>query len=282
MIKPLQGKEIVMFSIGEFSKITGLSVKTIRFYHEKEILIPSCVDDSSGYRYFDHSNIEKARIITYFRDMEFSLNEIKEILDNYDDQADIIDYLEQHKQIIEAKLQKYKNITVSLDNIILNEREAIITMENSTFEVEEKVLDTLLIASVRMQGKYSDCGKGFARVGKSFGRYVCGKPLCLYYDGEYREDDANFEACMPIRKGKEVDGIYVRQLPGGRCISLLHKGAYDDLGRSYAKILEYVKAKEYEIILPTREVYLKGPGMIFRGNPKKYLTEIQLLIKDQG
>ncbi len=104
--------------------------------------------------------------------------------------------------------------------------------------------------------------------------------ILLIYDTEYREVDADFEACMPIRKGKALDGISVRELPGGRCVSLLHKGPYQELSRSYAKILAYIKEKGYEIGLPTREVYLKGPGMIFRGNPNNYLTEIQMMIKD--
>ena len=34
----------------------------------------------------------------------------------------------------------------------------------------------------------------------------------------------------------------------------------------------------YPTLLPSREIYLKGPGMIFRGNPKNYLTEIQIMI----
>jgi effector-binding domain-containing protein len=51
------------------------------------------------------------------------------------------------------------------------------------------------------------------------------------------------------------------------------------LGQSYAKILDYVRAKGYAVQLPTREVYHKGPGMIFRGNPKNYLTEIQFLVE---
>ena len=42
--------------------------------------------------------------------------------------------------------------------------------------------------------------------------------------------------------------------------------------------MKYVKQNGYALTLPTREVYLKGPGMIFRGNPKKYVTEIQLPI----
>ncbi|HEW79103.1 MAG TPA: MerR family transcriptional regulator [Phycisphaerales bacterium] len=269
-----------MFTIGELSKITGLSVKALRFYHEKQVLIPPYIDEKTGYRYYDHSSIEKAYIITYFRKMEFPVSEIKEILDNYDDQADILDYLQRHKQLIEDKMRKYRNIAISLDNIISNEKEAIQTMQNSKFEVEEKTLQPMLIAGVRMKGKYSDCGKGFSQIARSLGRSICGKPFCLHYDGEYREDDANFEACMPVRKSKQVDGISVRQLPGGRCISLLHKGPYEQLGRSYEKILGYAKQKGLEPDLPSREIYLKGPGMILKGNPRKYLTEIQILIRD--
>ena len=75
-------------------------------------------------------------------------------------------------------------------------------------------------------------------------------------------------------------GIAIRQLPGGRCVALLHKGPYDRLGQSYAKVLDYVRGKGYDVQVPTREIYHKGPGIIFRGNPKNYLTEIQLLIDD--
>ena len=153
-------------------------------------------------------------------------------------------------------------------------------MQDSNEQVQEKTLDPVLVAGVRIRGKYSDCGKGFAKIGKSLGRYICGKPLCLYYDGEYREDDADFEACIPIRNAAEAEGIDVRELPGGRCVALLHRGPYEEMTRSYKKILAYVEEKEYRVALPTREVYLKGPGMIFRGNPEKYLTEIQMLIDE--
>ncbi len=268
-----------MFSIGELSKITGLSIKTLRLYHEKGVLVPPRVNEGSGYRYYDHNSVKKARVVIRLREMAFSLNEIREILDNYDDEADILDYLERQKQFVESTIRRHKGIIVSLNRIITKEREAKMAAQNSEFEVEEKILDAMLIAGVRMKGKYSDCGKGFAKIGRSMGRYICGKPFCLYYDGEYREDDADLEACMPVREGKEVEGISVRELPGGRCVSLLHKGPYEELGRSYEKVLAYAKEKGYRVALPTREVYLKGPGMILKGNPKNYLTEIQLLIE---
>src|SRR5690349_15713633 len=49
------------YSIGEFSQITGLSAKTLRFYHEKGILVPSSVDEATGYRFYDANKVEKAR-----------------------------------------------------------------------------------------------------------------------------------------------------------------------------------------------------------------------------
>ncbi len=85
---------------------------------------------------------------------------------------------------------------------------------------------------------------------------------------------------MPISKGSDAEGISVRELSGGQAITLLHQGPYEELGRSYEKITDYVKEHGYEIQCPTREVYIKGPGMIFKGNPKNYLTEIQMLIQE--
>ena len=137
----------------------------------------------------------------------------------------------------------------------------------------------MLVAGIRMKGFYSDCGKGFATLGKTLGRQIAGKPLCLFYDGEYREGDANFEPCMPIRKLIASNGMSGPRAPAAHCVTLLHHGPYEELKSSYAKLIKYVNEHGYKVSLPTREVYIKGPGMIFRGNPKKYVTEIQFPIE---
>ena len=266
----------VSYSIGEFSKITGLSIKTLRFYHERGILLPSSVNESSGYRFYDASKVEKARVIMRLRQMEFSIEDIAAVLGECEDEGDILNYLERQKQFLQQRIHADRDVVRSLSEIIAKEKEAKQLLETSSFAVEEKSLEPILIAGVRMKGKYSECGAGFSRLGKMIGRYICGKPLCLYYDGEYREDEADFEPCFPVRKQITAEGIFVRELPGGRCLTLLHRGLYDQLGRSYAKILKQVSERKVSIALPTREVYLKGPGMIFHGNPKNYLTEIQL------
>lgn len=266
------------YSIGAFSQVTGLSVKTLRFYHERGILLPSSVDEATGYRFYDADKIEKARVIMRLRAMEFSIEDIAAVLGDCTDEADILNHLERQKNVLQQRIQEDRDIVRSLSEIIANEKAAKHLLDAGNFAVEERTIEPQLIAGIRMKGRYSDCGKGFGQLGKAVGRYIAGKAMCLYYDGEHRDGDADIEPCFPIRKEVTADGVSVRTLPGGRCLALVHRGAYDQLGRSYAKILRRVEELKLKIVLPTREVYVKGPGIIFKGNPKNYLTEIQLPI----
>ncbi|MBK7104776.1 MAG: GyrI-like domain-containing protein [Ignavibacteriae bacterium] len=266
------------FSIGEFSKITQLSIKSLRFYHEKEILVPSEIEEFTNYRYYSEADYERAKSIKILREYDFSIQEIKEILESCNSETDLIEQLKIKLSEIQNKVKRYKEISQSIANIIQNEKEEKMKTEN-IFEVEEKELDTILIAGYRMKGKYSDVGEGFKILGKHFGSKINGKPLTLYHENEYKENDADFEACVPIRKGKEAEKISVRELKGGKCVSLVHKGNYESLSDSYKKIFMYINENNYKSMLPSREVYLKGPGMIFNGNPNNYLTEIQIMLE---
>ena len=269
------------FSIGDFSRITGLTVKTLRLYHEKGLLIPSWIDPSSGYRYYDSRCVERARTISYLRELEFSLSDIKEILDRYDEDSEVVDFLEKQRVSIQSKITKLGEIARSLDDIIKFEMEAKAMLQNTDLEIKEKELEPILVAGLRWKGKYAETGKAFQKLGRFAGRYSSGKPLNLYYDGEYKEEDADIESCFPVNKPIETQGISSHILPGGKCVTLIHKGPYEHLSRSYERIYGYVTRKKYRVLLPIREVYVKGPGMLFKGNPKNYLTEIQLLVSDQ-
>lgn len=268
-----------MFAIGEFSRITGLTVKTLRFYHEIGLLIPAVVDPATGYRRYDARNVEAARAIAALRALDFPLEEVGEILRSHGDEADLIELLEKQKVRLRDRIRRERGVVSSIDRIIQDEKEARRLMKDASYQVEEKEIAPIVVAAIRMRGKYSDCGKGFAQLGKRVGRWIRGKPLCLYHDGEYKEDDADFEAYFPVRQGVKANGVAVRELDGGRFVSLLHRGPYEELGRSYEKALRYARERGHEVLLPTREVYIKGPGMIFKGNPRKYLTEILLPIR---
>jgi effector-binding domain-containing protein len=210
--------------------------------------------------------------------MRFTLEEIGLILAGSEDEADILSFLERRKTDIGEELSQLRNISRTLDDLIRMEKEYAKVMSKTTFEIEEKDLPTMLIAGLRFTGKYSDTGKYMGTLCRKAGPVSCGGPFNLYYDAEYREDDADIESCIPIRKERKMEGIEVRELEGGRAITLIHKGPYETIGGSYARLFDYLKEKGLEPILPLREVYLKGPGMLLKGNPKNYLTEIQVRI----
>jgi DNA-binding transcriptional MerR regulator/effector-binding domain-containing protein len=270
-----------MFSIGEFSTISGITVRTLRFYHELGLLVPAAIDPTTNYRTYDERNLETAKVIASLRSLEFPLEQIREILSECRDDKDALGQLERQQKTLTGKVRHYQTILDTINQLIEKERRTRdeVKMATTAPTIQERDVEPTLVAGVRMKGFYSDCGKGFATLGKTLGRQVAGKPLCLFYDGEYREGDANFEPCMPIRKLIASNGISVHELPAAHCATLLHYGPYEELKSSYAKLIKYVCEHGYKISLPTREVYIKGPGMIFRGNPKKYVTEIQFPIE---
>jgi DNA-binding transcriptional MerR regulator len=264
-----------LFSIGEFSKMTGLTVKTLRFYHEEKLLAPAFVDPETGYRYYEGRQVERARVIAFLRSLELPVSEIRELLAR--EEGDVLEVLERHQVELVARIKHLRNAERVLREHIAKEKEER-AMTVSNFEVSEKDVGAVMVAAIRMKGAYKECGKAFGKLARGFGRELAGRPMLLHHDTEFKENDADFEACFPVRQRREGAGAEVRELPAARCVTLVHQGPYEELGRSYAKVFSYVKSCGYDVEMPTREVYLKGPGMIFRGNPKKYLTEIQIPI----
>lgn len=271
-------EEPYLFSIGEFSKITGLSIKAIHLYHEKGLLIPAQIDANTGYRYFSNRNVDQARAIRKFRDMSFSLEEISTILANCEDDDLFLNALESKRETIQLQLAHLKGIAKTLDALIASEKEAAAMAQQRNFTVQQKTLATMLVVGKRWKGRYQDSGSVFSELGRKMGRFISGKPMNLYYDAEFKEEDADIKTCFPLRRkpANVPAGLLLDELPSGKFASLVHQGPYAELGRSYERLFAYLHENGLQPGLPTREVYLRGPGMIFRGNPRKYLTEIQV------
>jgi len=267
-----------VFTTGQFSRISGLSVKALRIYQDQGILVPSVVDRQNGYRHYDFANVERARIIVFLRQMMFSLEEIKEILSKASDDADTVSLLENQRAHLESKIREMKHTRRSIDQLIASEKEAKTLAARNINQIEEKTIPSLLIAGIRIKGKYADCGQAFAKLARQIGRHISGKPINLFYDSEYNKEEADFESCVPVKNTKNIPGVEFKTLPGGQAVSVVHSGAYAQLGQSYAKVFSYVNERGYKALSPSREIYIKGPGIIFKGNPERYLTEIQFLV----
>ncbi len=267
-----------MFTIGEFSMITHLSVKTLRYYHDEGILEPDHIEDDSGYRYYRESSIDKAMVIKMLRSLEFSINDIKDIVKNYSEDIEIMDFLESQQEKIKTKINTYKEMNLLISKMIERIRSNEMK-DKGIFNIEEKTVDNIIFAGYRFKGKYTDEGKGFRIVSRAAGRHIAGRCMSLYYDEGYRENDADIESGFPVSKTVCTDNINCRIMKGGKAVTLIHNGTYDTIGRSYERIFKYINERNYRTILPGRQIYLKSPGIILHGNPDKFLTEIQIMIQ---
>ena len=98
-----------MLKIGEFAKIFNVTIKTIRFYEEKELLKPCYIDKYSGYRYYDDENIKQMNQILYLKKLGFSLEEIKSNWNHFNNEV----MLNKKKELE----QKLENINESIKKI---------------------------------------------------------------------------------------------------------------------------------------------------------------------
>lgn len=150
------------------------------------------------------------------------------------------------------------------------------------YQIELKEIAPITVISVRFRGKYSDIGSYFGVLYKQAKGRAAEAPFNCYYDDEYREE-ADIELCVPL-KGRVPggNGTIVKEMPRIKALCVTHTGGYDTLNLAYKAVLDYAEAKGFTCELPSREIYYKGPGMIFKGNPAKYVTEIVIPVAAQG
>jgi DNA-binding transcriptional MerR regulator len=262
-----------MYKIGEFSKITNLTTKALRYYDEQGLLVPSSRGQNE-YRLYNDSDYEKAQIIGTLRALEFSIAEIKDVLEHAENMEDLSYYFAEKKLFIEKRIKKEKELIKKLESHLLPNNKEVMKMN---YQINVVTVEPMAVASIRYRGKYSDVGKYIGAIYKVVKDKANGEPFNCYYDEEFQED-ADIELCVPTKGVLSENGSEVtcKTLPGIKGISTTHIGSYETLNHAYKALVDYAKEHNISCKLPYREIYHKGPGAIFKGNPEKYETDIIL------
>lgn len=265
-----------MLSIGELSKISQVTVKSIRYYQELGILKPVKVDPITNYRYFDKDSYERINSILTLKDLGFTLTEIKSILDECESENDLKIFISKKIEEVKIKVKKLKEVECRLKKFNSDIDVQAPSISNDIVEFD---LNIPIYASIKINGSYDDVGRGFRTIYKEAGKYVKGSPYSFFYDMEYKEENPNFKAVLEISKKIKEKSFKVGSIENRKAVKLVYKGAYGGQGDTYLQLFQYCREKGYEIELPLIEHYIKGPGFIFKGNPKNYITECIFLIK---
>ncbi|MFV0439801.1 MAG: MerR family transcriptional regulator [Lachnospirales bacterium] len=123
------------YYINTISKITGVSTRTLRYYHEINLLLPKRIN-TSNYRIYGDEELKKLQIILFYRELDFPLEEIQKIVNNKD--FDIISSLEKHLELLIIKKNKLENLIKIVQKTILSENGEIAMNNEEKFEIFKK------------------------------------------------------------------------------------------------------------------------------------------------
>lgn len=263
-----------MLKIGEFSKLSHLTVKALRFYEKEGLLIPQTTDPWTGYRFYETTQLEDAAGIRSYRQLGLSIEEIKAIQSGAD-----------RKYILSSKAQELENQKADIDTrlSIINH---ILEEDDMKYQVTVKDIPEAIVYYSEVRVKHFS---GMMSIIPELGAEClalnpgiqCAVPpyeFCEYLDEEHRDSD------ILIRHNEAVDRcgtaggrIRFRTIPAVKVLSIFHKGAYDDIGQAYAFIMKYAEANGYKPAGLARECYIDG--IWNKESVEDWLTEIQLPIE---
>jgi DNA-binding transcriptional MerR regulator len=283
-----------MFKIGEFSRLSRVSVRMLRYYDQLGLLTPSETDPFTGYRYYSAAQLPRLNRILALRDLGFSLEQVAGILEEDLSLDQLLGMLKLKRAEVEEQMKAEQQKLQRLEVRIRQMREA---PAQGNYDVILRDIEPALAATYREVAEDDD------RIQQMFDMletYVAGfdraradkPPFSIYYDEEYREKDMDIEVAVPLKYAiPEKELIRVRHLPRlSNVACVVHVGEYADIYQAYNALLAWIEANDYQMIGPIREVYLRYgadgldfelPATYLANDNHEYVTELQISVEQR-
>lgn len=142
------------------------------------------------------------------------------------------------------------------------------------YQIEIREIEPVRVAYIRYRGMAAEANKVFPKVFQAIRGRADGAPFFNYVSMDPGSGMGEIELCVPTAENPGGNGVEVKDMPRVRALCVTHTGPYGALKHAYDAIDRYAEESGLALVRPFREVYIKGPGMLFKGNPKNYITEI--------
>ena len=113
-----------LLSIGDFSRMTFLTVKALRHYHDVGLLEPARTDPSSGYRYYRPEQVAEARLIRRLRDLDLPVDDVRTVLEA-PDEATRNAVMVEHLDRMSRQLEQVQDTVDSLRRMLSGDDEEV-------------------------------------------------------------------------------------------------------------------------------------------------------------
>ncbi|MBQ6255289.1 MAG: MerR family transcriptional regulator [Clostridia bacterium] len=269
-----------MLKIGEFSKLSRISIRMLRYYDEIGLLKPAEIDCFTDYRYYREDQLPIVGRITALKDMGFPLADIVKMLEAYDDREQMERFFSARRKELEAAARDTANKLTLLDAAQNRLRKE----ENMEYNVTIKTIPARYAATLQMTlPHYEDEGLLWGKLTEETCRMKLTEAdpcLCAvtYLDGEYKEENVEMMAWKTV-KGSYPDTEHVkfRTLPEVTVASCTYQGSYTRITDVYAAVVAWIEANGYEPAGPMFNIYHVSPHET--QNPDAFVTEICYPVK---
>lgn len=272
-----------MLNIGNFSKLTQVSVRMLRYYDEHGLLKPDHTDKFTGYRLYSVKQLPELQKIIMLRDMNFSVAEITEILKNWSDDF-LIEQLQKKIQETEQSILSGQRLIEKIQTAIGDTRKKQIDIH---FNVAIKPIPSYKVVSVRRkiptyfsEGELWDELEQFVRREHIEIEKHSYNNVAIYHDEEHMDSDADVEVAYIVKKaGEDKNGFTFRELESIDTMAcMMVYGPYDNLPGAYRDFVYWLDEHgQYEMTGLSRQVAIVS--RTDTSDPKGYLTEIQIPVQ---
>jgi DNA-binding transcriptional MerR regulator len=262
-----------LIPIGRFSKISRLSVSSLRYYDELGLLRPAHVDPDSSYRYYLLAQVRTAETIRLLRALDMPLEDVQRYLAE-SESALARDLLNLHERRMEERIAEGQRILAYLRRLQGGEG------EDAPPQVQARDLPPQDILAIHARVPEMAVPGTWRELAAELRQYLqrrrepASQPVGAIFPDPFHDERAvNMTVFIPSRAIVRGQGRIVREhLPGGLCATIQHLGPYTLLHRSYEHLAAWMQCHGHEATGAPREVYLVGPADT--ADPHGYETDV--------
>jgi DNA-binding transcriptional MerR regulator/effector-binding domain-containing protein len=260
-------------TIGDFSRATHLSVKTLRHYHEVGLLEPSEVDPGSGYRYYSEDQLPLAQVIRRLRGLQMPVAEVKEVVSAPDSDARnrlIVEHLDR----LEEELARTRGAVGELRDL-LERPPGPRPVEHRSVPATPAMAIDAVVDREDILGWWQGALGELLATARAQGLTPVGPSGGLYGGDIFQHGRGQATVFVPIAAHppvRPVGRVIELVVPPAELAVMRHDGTLDGIDPTYAELGAYVMRHEISIDGPLRENYLRG--VMHDADPGTWETEI--------
>ena len=257
-----------LMPIGDFARVTHLSVKALRHYHDVRLLEPAAVDPATGYRFYATAQVPVALAIRRFRDLDLPIDQVRAVLDASDPAA--------RNQIILRHLARMEN-QLEQTQLAVSSLRSLLEGSPADPAIEVRAVGATAALAIRETVDWDDTESWLAEAQAELNAALpdpgarAGPDGALYPRDYFEAHRGELVAFIPVHGAFAVPaGVDCSEIPAARLAVVMHEGPFDTLDQTYGELGTFVVERGIGTNGPIREHYL----VTETANPSELRTEV--------